>query len=188
MWFHEWEDIWRIVISGLAMFIALLTSIRLAGNRTLASMNASDFIIVVAVGTTFASTMLSGDVAVASGVAAVVTLVALQAFTVWLSIKHPQLRQRFEGDPVLLLRHGEPILQALKRARVSEVELRQAVRQQGFGGFEGLAAVVLEANGNFSVIPSKKLQDGSAIPDARRDRPLAPQHDEARDGGGAPDD
>ena len=159
-----WSDLFRVVISGAGAFVVLLVSIRLVGNRTLSSMNASDFIITVAIGTTFASTMLSRDVPFAAGAAAIVTLIGIQALTVWVSVKYPRLRHQAEGEPVVLLRDGVAQERAMERAHVSMGELRQAVRQQGYGGFNDVAVVLLEANGNFSVVPHGRRGDAQALP------------------------
>ena len=164
MWFSGWGDIGRVGISGVVAFLALLASIRLAGNRTLSSMNASDFVVTVAIGTTFATTMLSSEVSIASGVAGMATLIGIQAITVWLSVKYPRLRDKAEGEPVLLLHAGTPRRAAMDEARVSMDELRQAVREKGFGGFEEVAVVLLEANGKMSVIPREEEGDGRALP------------------------
>lgn len=161
----SWSDLFRVLASGAGAFVVLLVSIRLAGNRTLSSMNASDFIITVAIGTTFASTMLSRDVAFAAGAAAIVTLISIQALTVWVSVKYPRLRHQAEGEAIVLLREGIAQERAMERARVSMGELRQAVRQQGYGGFDDLAVVLLEANGKFSVVPRARRGDAQALPD-----------------------
>ena len=164
VWFNGWDDIARVVVSGIVTFAALLTSIRIAGNRSLSSMNASDFIVTVAIGTTFATTMLSSQVSIASGVAAIATLLTIQYLTVWLSVKYPRLRQRAEGEPVILLRDGKPLTRVLERAHVSLEELRQAVREHGYGGFADLEFIVLEANGRFSVVPKEDAADRTADP------------------------
>jgi uncharacterized membrane protein YcaP (DUF421 family) len=164
MWFGDWGNIGEVVLSGTLMFVALLASIRLGGNRTLSNMNASDFIVTVAVGTTVASTMLSSDVPLASGAAAIVTLIGIQSLTIWLSVKFPRLRQRAEGEPIVLLHDGVPQRHVMKRAHVSMDELRQVVRQHGYGGFADVAVVLLEANGKFSVVTRSKLRHADALP------------------------
>jgi hypothetical protein len=45
---------------------------------------------------------------------------------------------------------------------VTAGEVRQAVRSQGIGGLELVQAVVLEADGSFSVIPGTQAGSGSA--------------------------
>jgi uncharacterized membrane protein YcaP (DUF421 family) len=172
MWFFQgWSDVWQTAASGVVLFAALLAGIRLVGNRTLASMNASDFIVTVvtvALGTTVASTMLSPSISLVAGLTGMATLVALQAISVWLSVRHPRLRQRAEGEPVILLRDGVPVDEHLLAAHVSRAELRQAVRQQGYGDYGQLALVVLEPNGRFSVIPRQRRGSGVVLHDPRR--------------------
>jgi uncharacterized membrane protein YcaP (DUF421 family) len=111
-----------------------------------------------------------------------VTLIGIQAFTVWLSVKYPRLRNQAEGEPVVLLHDRVPRERTMEGAHVSMDELRQAVRQGGYGGFEDIAVVLLEANGHFSVIPHANLKSGDALPGrsaASGAPPLAPD-DERR--------
>jgi uncharacterized membrane protein YcaP (DUF421 family) len=54
---------------------------------------------------------------------------------------------------VLLLYRGEVLPAALRRARVTEDEVRAAVRAAGIGAVEHTEAVVLETDGSFSVLP-----------------------------------
>lgn len=152
MWFSSWQDVGRIGISGIVAFTALLALVRLCGNRTIATLNASDFILTVAMGSTVAAMLTSSSLPIASGVAALATLVGLQFVTLWLSVRAPKLRQQAEGGPRLLLHGGAPDERAMTRALVSRDELRQVLRQEGYTAFEQVYAVVLEANGQFSVI------------------------------------
>lgn len=163
LWFSGWADLGRVLVSGVVAFAALLTSIRLAGNRTLSNMNASDFVVTVAIGTTFATTMLSREVSIAEGIVGIATLIGIQYLTVWMSVKYPQVRQRAEGEPILLARDGRPLERALERARVSRDELEQALRQEGHGGLADIHAVFLEADGSFSVITRSARGDGRAL-------------------------
>jgi uncharacterized membrane protein YcaP (DUF421 family) len=67
--------------------------------------------------------------------------------------------------------------EAMRQQRVTEGEIRQAVRSQGIGGLTEVAAVVLETDGTFSVIPSSQAGDGSAlhgVPGFGADRDEAP--------------
>ena len=46
-------------------------------------------------------------------------------------------------------------------------EVRQAVRSQGVGGLDQVAAVCLESDGSVSVITDSSVGDGSALADVR---------------------
>jgi uncharacterized membrane protein YcaP (DUF421 family) len=161
-----WSEIADVAVTGTLLFVVLLAGLRLVGSRALATMNASDFIVTVAVGTTFASTMLSAEISIARGVSGIATLLALQALTVWLSVKVPSLRKAAKGAPIVVFSQGRPRQDALKRALVSEAELRQAVREHGYGGFEQIDVVILEPDGDFSVVPASQSGSRDTFPTA----------------------
>ncbi|PND55378.1 hypothetical protein CRM90_23185 [Mycobacterium sp. ENV421] len=168
MWFDAWSDIVRVLLVGAAAYVFLITTLRVSGKRTLAKLNAFDLVVTVAVGSTLATILLSGDVSFAEGAAALALLAALQYLAAKLS------RQSL-GRSVLTARHsvlmanGKIDHDALRRERVSVDDVRQAVRSSGHGDLAGVAAVVLESDGSFSVIGVDKIGDGSALsaPDHR---------------------
>jgi uncharacterized membrane protein YcaP (DUF421 family) len=56
------------------------------------------------------------------------------------------------GEPSLLLFRGQFLQGALRRTRLTEEEVRAAVRLQGLPAIEEVEAVVLETDGSLSVI------------------------------------
>lgn len=61
MFFENWSQILKILLTGAFAYIAIIIVLRLSGKRTLSQMNAFDFIITVALGSTLATAMLSKD-------------------------------------------------------------------------------------------------------------------------------
>ncbi|MFI7578819.1 DUF421 domain-containing protein [Kocuria sp. M1N1S27] len=167
MWFDGWPQVMRIVLVGAAAYAALIVCLRISGKRTLAQLNVFDFIVTVALGSTLATVFLNTDVSWAEGVTAFALLAGLQMLVAWVSTRWPRVRGLFTSRPALLLAHGEIRYDALHRNRLTESELRQAVRMQGTGDLSQVAAVVLETNGKLSVITSGKYGDGTALEDIR---------------------
>jgi uncharacterized membrane protein YcaP (DUF421 family) len=62
------------------------------------------------------------------------------------------VRTLVKAEPCLLLRDGRFLPEAMRRERVTEDEVQAAARAQGIGSLQAVAAVVLEADGSFSVI------------------------------------
>ncbi|MEH1127164.1 DUF421 domain-containing protein [Micromonospora sp. CPCC 206061] len=153
MLFQSWSDLARVVIVGALVYPALIAVLRLSGKRTLAKMNAFDLVVTVALGSTLATILLSADVSLVEGVAALVLLVLLQFAATWLSVRFGGFRTTIKSTPTLLLRDGQLRPGALRAQRVTEGEVRQAVRSQGIGDLAHVAAVVLETDGQLSVIP-----------------------------------
>lgn len=165
MWFDNWSDMLRVLLVGAAAYVWVVLVLRVTGKRTLAKLNAFDLVVTVALGSTLATILLSADVSFAEGALAVALLAGLQmavaAVTSWL----PNGRSFVTARPTLLLLDGEPRPDALRDQRVTEAELRQAVRASGTGDLSKVAAVVLESDGTMSVISRGKEGSWSAAPD-----------------------
>lgn len=158
------HDLWRIGAIGVLTYVFLITVLRLSGKRTLAKLNAFDLVVTVAIGSTLATILLSRDVTLAEGAAALALLVVLQFVATWLSVRLTPLRKALKSGPTLLLRDGDVLTSAMRRQRVTNDELYQAVRSHGIGDLAQVAAVVLETDGTFSVISRQQLGSGSATP------------------------
>ncbi|HEV2087549.1 MAG TPA: YetF domain-containing protein [Cryptosporangiaceae bacterium] len=163
MWFDSWVQIWRIVAVGAAAYVTVVVVLRLSGKRTLGKLNAFDFVVTVAFGSTLATILLDSDVSWSEGAVALALLAILQLGVTWVSAWAPGGRSVINARPTLLLRDGKPLADALRRQRVTEGELRQAVRSTGTGSLADVAAVVLESDGTFSVIRTRHLGDGSTL-------------------------
>ncbi|WP_347756139.1 YetF domain-containing protein [Agrococcus sp. ProA11] len=168
MWFDTWSDIARTLLVGGAAYAVLILVLRLSGKRTLSQLNAFDFIVTVALGSTLATVLLSSEVSWTEGVVALGLLAGLQFAIAWLSTRWQPLRKAITSSPQVLLRNGEFDSAALRAARLTEAEVRQAVRSSGVGDLADVALVVLETNGSISVIAASQLGDGSALRDLDR--------------------
>lgn len=165
MWFDNAQGIVRVILVGTATYVALIAILRLSGKRTLAKLNAFDFVVTVAFGSTLATILLSKDVAMAEGVTALALLAGLQLVVAKVTAILPGSRAAVTARPTLLVSEGELVRDALKRHRVSEAEIHQVVRGTGQGDLSEVSAVVLETDGTLSVITGSRLGDGSALDD-----------------------
>ncbi len=150
--FDSWWPLLRIAVVGVLAYVSLIVCLRVSGKRTLSKMNAFDFLVTVALGSTLATTMLSHDIALAEGVLAFAMLVGLQYAITWSSVRWGWVRHVVTGEPTLLVHRGVFLGAALRKMRVNESELRAAVRSAGVLDLEEAEAVVLETDGSFSVI------------------------------------
>ena len=163
MWFDSWGDIARVLLVGSAAYATLIIVLRLSGKRTRSQLNAFDFVVTVAIGSTLATILLSSDVSWSEGLAALALLVGLQLVVALVSSRWPRVRSVVSAQPVVLVRDGELQRAATARNRLTETEVEQAVRSSGTGDLGAIAAVVLETNGTLSVIPHADYGDGSAM-------------------------
>jgi uncharacterized membrane protein YcaP (DUF421 family) len=142
----------RTLLVGVLAYAALIVILRVSGKRTLSKMNAFDFVVTVALGSTLATILLNKDVALAEGALALGVLVGLQFVLTWTSVRVGWVRRTVTGEPTLVAREGRCLPQALRRVRVTEDEVHAAVRGAGLARLDQAEAVVLETDGSFSVI------------------------------------
>jgi uncharacterized membrane protein YcaP (DUF421 family) len=161
--FGGWEPVARILVVGTLAYVALVLLLRASGKRTLAQMNAFDFVITVAVGASFGRLLTARSVALVEAVAAFVLLVSLQSAMAWLQVRFPGFARAVTTPPSLLFFRGRILRDALRRERISEAELEAVVREHGVGSFDEVEAIVLESDGRFAVVKAKQAGDGSAL-------------------------
>ena len=152
MLFDSAYDLLRVAIIAVLAYGALVAVLRLAGKRSLAKLNAFDLVVTVALGSTLATVLLSGDVAFAEGFLAFAMLALLQWVVARLSIASPGFRKLVRSQPRLLLEDGAYRREAMADERVTEDEIAGVIRSAGIGRIEEVGAVVLETDGSLSVI------------------------------------
>ena len=165
MFFSSWSGLGRVAIVGLLTYAALLLWLRLSGKRTMSKWNAFDAVVTIALGSTFATALLSKGTSLVEGVLALGLLVFLQFAITWLSVRSQAMRRLIKAEPTLLLKRGRFLYRALKSQRVTESEVRAAVRAEGIAALEDVYAVVLETDGTFSVIKHQEENSDSALSD-----------------------
>jgi|TARA_R100001143_G_scaffold2035_6_gene4862 uncharacterized membrane protein YcaP (DUF421 family) len=152
MFFSGWSTLIRTLVIGILAYINLIVLLRISGRRTLSKMNAFDLIVTVALGSTFATILLNRDVSLAEGTLALALLIGLQYLVTWSSVRVGWVRKLVTGEPALLLYQGQMLSSAMRVARVTEDEVRSAIRSSGSSSIDDVEAVVLETDGSFSVI------------------------------------
>lgn len=95
--------------------------------------------------------------------AALILLVLLQLAASWLSVRSAPIRRMLKSESTALVRDGHLCSHVMRSQRVTAGEVRQAIRSQGIGDISAVAAVILETDGSFSVIPVAQAGDLSAL-------------------------
>lgn len=152
LFFEKWDNLHRTLIIGVLAYVVLIIFLRVSGKRTLSKMNAFDFVVTVALGSTLATILINKSVTLAQGALAFALLIGMQFIVTWSSVRMRWVRKLITGEPTLLVYRGEFLHREMKRTRVNENEVRAAVRSSGLANIADAAAVVLETDGSFSVI------------------------------------
>lgn len=150
--FHGWSGILRTLIVGMMAYAALVLFLRVSGKRTLAKLNAFDFVVTVALGSTLSAILVQESIALAEGATALALLVGLQYLVTFVSVRSRTAAKIVRAEPTLLAREGAFCHRAMKRERITEDEVLSAVRSNGHRDLQDVEAVVLESDGSLSIL------------------------------------
>lgn len=152
LFFQGWNGPIRILIVGVLSYAALVLLLRLTGKRTLSKLNAFDLVVTVALGSTLSTAILDKNTPLLDGLVAMGLLVALQFAVTWTMVRRPSLHRLIRADPVLLMAGGELRPETLRRERISDDEVLQAIRDSGGRTLADADAVFLQSDGSMAVI------------------------------------
>jgi uncharacterized membrane protein YcaP (DUF421 family) len=164
VFFHSWGDIGRAVVTTAIVFLLIVALLRVIGPRAIARMSGYDMVATVTLGSVVATVAVTRGVTVSEGLAALLTLVGLQevvrlAQSRWLAAHHV-VRQ----PPIVVVWNGELLEDRLRGNNISADEVRAAIRGAGLASVSEARVVVLENDGNWSVISmSAPIRDASAL-------------------------
>lgn len=150
--FQDGRSIIRIAVMSVCAYMALIFLLRMSGKRALGQMNAFDFVVTVAIGSTLSSIIINKDVTLAEGVSALGMLILLQYILTRLSLQFPALEKLVKARPSPLVEHGEMLKSNMHKERVTSDEIYSALRQGHIDNFEQVKSITLEANGQMTVV------------------------------------
>ena len=163
--FNDWPLLLRTFIMTITGYFGMVFILRSSGKRTLSKMNAFDFIITVALGSSLASVALSTNIPLSNGILAFFLLIFLQFIITFLSARVPWVKHLVTSQPSLILYRGKIIPGKLKKERITKEELYLAARKKGLKSLQEIEAVVLETTGDLTIITSFQQMDVDTMQD-----------------------
>ena len=151
-WFVFKEiDLLAIVITAIGIYLAVIIFTRLAGKRSFSKMSSFDFAMTVAVGSMIATTVLSKSVSLWDGIIGLGAVYILQ-IGVALLRRYETVKKMVDNAPLLLMDGTNILHENLRKARVSEGDLRSKLREANVIRLKEVRAVIFEATGDISVM------------------------------------
>jgi uncharacterized membrane protein YcaP (DUF421 family) len=165
VFFDSWDGIFRSLIITITAYVVMILFLRVTGKRTLSKMNAFDFIVTIALGSSLATVALNKNVPLIEGALVFFLLIFLQYVISWISVRMPPFKKIITSQPTLLLFKGELFDEALQKQRVTIEEVYVAARSKGFSSLSEIDAIVLETTGDITIIPSLPEQKSQTLED-----------------------
>lgn len=159
LFFKDWESLAHVALCALISYITLFVFIRISGKRTLAKLNAFDFVVTVTLGSTLSS-MILAKVTITEGCTALFVIIALQFLLAYLAKSSHKMEKVINSSPTLLFYNGQFIEDAMLKEVITTEEIYAEIRKYRIEHLYDVRAVVMELNGEITVI---KKSEGSGL-------------------------
>ncbi|PRX52419.1 DUF421 domain-containing protein [Salegentibacter salegens] len=151
-WFEaSWTSILAIFLTAGGIYMAIIIFTRIAGKRSFSKMSSFDFAMTVAVGSILATTILSASVSLIHGIVGLAAVYILQISAAILR-RFSWFQEAIDNSPLLLMDGKKILHENLKKARVTEGDLRSKLREANVLDLSQVRAVVFETTGDISVL------------------------------------
>jgi len=150
-------EILLIALKAIGLYLLALALFRVMGKRTMGDMEPLDFVVVIVIAEIVGAPLADPELSLVPAVAAVVTIALLQLSLAYLALKSRPAATLLEGKPVVLIEGGEVLSKNLRRARMTEAELRERLRERGYLDPADVEIAVLETDGMLSAIPRREV-------------------------------
>ncbi len=151
----------EIVMRALVIYLVLFVVLRGIGKRELSQLTAFELVLLVTIGDIVQQGVTQEDMSVTGAVLALGTMACLVVATSAMAARWPKARAALDGVPVIVLRDGHLVEQALDYERLTVEEIQEAARGQGITKLSDVELGVLETDGSFSFLTGQRHPQGT---------------------------
>ncbi len=142
------------VLNTVAIYFALLIVFRIAGRRSIGNITNFDMVVLLIISESVQQALVGDDYSLTNAVLVFVTLVVVDVGLSLLRLRFRRLDVLIQGVPTVLIKEGECVTDAMRKARVDLGDIMEAARlKHGLERLDQIRYAILETNGEISIIP-----------------------------------
>ncbi len=154
------------IIRTVVVYFFVTLGIRLMGKRQIGDMQPNELAITLLISEIAAIPLQDSSQPVLNGIVAIFMLVIIEIFLSVITMKSIKFRKLMSGNSAIVIKNGVIDQKAMKKVRLTVIDLIELLRGQGIFHIENVAYAVLEVNGSLSV-----LQKSQYLPVEKQDIP-----------------
>jgi len=134
------------------IYFLMIAGIIILGKNELSQLSIIDLVFILLISNSVQNAMLGENVTLTGGIISGGVLFFWNYVLRALRFRFPRFNRLVQGQPLMLIFNGEIQNKNLQRARLTTDDLMTAIREHGFKELNDIEMVVLETDGNISVI------------------------------------
>lgn len=147
-----------IIIRTVILYLILTFGIRLMGKRQIGDMQPNELVVTLLISEIAAIPLQDTNQPILNGICSIFILVILEIILSVLAMKNMAFRQLMSGQSVVIIKNGVIDQHAMKKVRMTVLDLVELLRGQNVFNIEEVAFAVLEVNGDLSVLLKSQKQ------------------------------
>jgi len=144
------------VVRAAIIYFFLFFVMRVVGKKELAGMSAFELILLVIMGDLIQQGVTQQDTSATAAMLSIGTMILLMLGVSWATFRFKKVTPVTDGQPVIVVRNGRVMREALRIERLTEDDLLEEARGQGIGDLGVVIVGVLETDGTFSFVTSRQ--------------------------------
>ncbi len=152
----------NIFLRTIILYLLIVILMRLTGKRQIGQLELTELVTAFMISELAASPISDNSIPLLYGVIPAVTLVCLEVFLSYISLKSRTFRKMVAGKALPLVNKGKIDKDQMNKARITLEELLSAMRCNGLSNMSDIEYAFLEPNGTISVIAKSQKSPPSA--------------------------
>lgn len=142
----------------IILYFFLTIGIRIMGKKQIGEMQPNELVITLLISETAAIPLQDTEKPIIDGITAIFMLIILEIIMSVLCLKFIKIRKLMNGNSVVIIKNGVIDQSAMKKVRMTVLDLVEQLRVENVFDISTVAFAVLEVNGNLSVLLKKSDQ------------------------------
>lgn len=141
-----------IAFRSLAVYVFMLTVIRVTGKKELSQLNTIDVVLILLISNSVQNAMVGNNTSLLGGLAAAATLFMLNYLLKKITFKNKKIRDFVFQHPEILIHNGKLNFEKLSHLGITDEEIKEAMREHGVEYYKDVKLAMFEVDGNISII------------------------------------
>lgn len=141
---------------SLVVYLFMIVGLRVFGKNQLSQLNAGDVILLLLISNAVQNAMVGPNSSLEGGIFAATVLFIANYSIKKFMFHNEKVKALIESEPIILIRDGILMEAKMKKSEISLDEIEESVREHGIEKIEDVKLLILEVDGNISVISADK--------------------------------
>ena len=149
----------ELLIRLFMAFFVLFLLTRIMGRKEISQMTFFNFVSAISIGSITASLAVNDNLTIKNGFIALVGWTAFTLLMAFVDIKIKPLRKLTTGEPIIVIKEGKIMEQALKKTKLDMDSLSSMLRQKDIFSLSDVEYAIFESSGKLSVMKKENKQN-----------------------------